>query len=49
MFWQNKLWQAVVHHKPYQNIYKSQNRGFFKNNGISEGPPQTANVISQLN
>ena len=30
MFWHNKLCQVVVHYKPYQNIYKSQNRVFFK-------------------
>ena len=30
MFWQNKLCQFVVHHLSYHNIYKSQNRGFFK-------------------
>ena len=30
MFWQNKFCQIVVHRKPYQNIYKSQNGGFFK-------------------
>ena len=30
MFWQNKLSQVVLHHKPYQSMYQSQNRGFFK-------------------